>query len=126
VRIARLGKARQVTVRVPAGVLTQLLPKGSIALDGVSLTLDEGPFVRSFTVTLIPETLRQTRLSALRPGDLVNLEADVLAKAGRRQASGTRHSAFDGATRDTAEGRGPNAASRSGLTVQDARKYGWQ
>ena len=99
VRIARLGEARQVTVGATAAVLAQLLPKGSIALDGVSLTVDGGPFDHSFTVTLIPETLRATCLSALRHGDLVNLEVDVLAKAGRR---------------------------RTGLTAQDVRKYGWQ
>lgn len=110
-RTARLGEARQVTVGAPAAVLAQLLPKGSIAVDGVSLTLDQGPFVRSFTTTLIPETLRSTRLSALRPGDLVNLEVDVLAKAGRRHA---------------AEGRGPQIERRTALTVPDIRKYGWQ
>ena len=56
-----------------------LVPKGSIAIDGVSLTLvhvrDGG-----FDVALIPHTLRETTLGDRRPGDRVNLEADVLGK----------------------------------------------
>ncbi len=88
--VTRLGASRQLTFTSTPHVLAQLLPKGSIAVDGVSLTLDAGPFAGSFTVTLIPETLRATRLSALRPGDRVNLEVDVLAKAARQPAGGSR------------------------------------
>ena len=57
----------------------QLVPKGSVAVDGVSLTLvnvsDTG-----FDVALIPHTLAETNLGDRRPGDRVNLEADVLGK----------------------------------------------
>jgi riboflavin synthase len=118
-RVRRLGAARQVTVAAPPGVLAQLLPKGSVAVDGVSLTLDAGPFGRTFTVTLIPETLRATRLSTLGPGDAVNLEVDVLAKGGRGQTFGRD-------TRDPAESREPNAERRARLTLQDIRKHGWR
>jgi len=56
-----------------------LVPKGSVAVDGVSLTVaevdDDG-----FAVALIPHTLAETNLGERRPGDLVNLEADVLGK----------------------------------------------
>jgi riboflavin synthase len=124
-RVTPLDAARQVTVMAPAAVLRLLLPKGSVAVDGVSLTLDEGPFDRSFTVTLIPQTLRETRLAALRPGASVNLEADVLAKAGRRAAGDLWLAAGGSITRDTAAGRKPHAAGRTMLTVQDIRKYGW-
>ncbi|WP_165249492.1 riboflavin synthase [Paludisphaera soli] len=56
-----------------------MVPKGSIAVDGVSLTLvDVGP--SSFSIMLIPHTLGVTTLGLLRPGDRVNIEADVLAK----------------------------------------------
>jgi len=56
-----------------------MVPKGSIAVDGVSLTLvDVTP--DGFSVMLIPHTLAVTTLGALRPGDRVNIEADVLAK----------------------------------------------
>ncbi|WP_435018052.1 riboflavin synthase [Tundrisphaera sp. TA3] len=56
-----------------------MVPKGSIAVDGVSLTLvDVAP--GSFSLMLIPHTLAATTLGTLRPGDLVNIEADMLAK----------------------------------------------
>jgi riboflavin synthase len=60
-----------------------LLPKGSVAVDGVSLTVDGGPFADRFTVNLIPQTLRWTRLGELKVGAQVNLEMDVLVKAAR-------------------------------------------
>ena len=82
-RVARAAAGAVVTVSAPRGILDELLPKGSIAVDGVSLTLDEGPFPSTFTVTLIPHTLRETRFASLRAGDLVNLEVDVLSKAAR-------------------------------------------
>ncbi len=56
-----------------------MVPKGSIAVDGVSLTLvDVGP--DGFSIMLIPHTLAVTTLGTLRPGDRVNIEADMLAK----------------------------------------------
>lgn len=56
-----------------------MVPKGSIAVDGVSLTLvDVGP--DGFSVMLIPITLAETTLGALKPGDRVNIETDMLAK----------------------------------------------
>ena len=60
------------------------MPKGSIAVDGVSLTLDAGPVPGRFVVTLVPETLRATRLGHAAGGSRVNLEIDVLAKAAAR------------------------------------------
>jgi riboflavin synthase len=65
--------------RSPEHLAVQMVPKGSIAVDGVSLTLVEvGP--ASFSVALIPHTLAATTLGFKRPGDAVNLETDVLAK----------------------------------------------
>jgi riboflavin synthase len=73
------GFSRVVRVSAPAGLLRYVVDKGSIAVDGVSLTVssvdNEG-----FEVSLIPETLRQTTLGAAVPGRPVNLEVDVLAK----------------------------------------------
>ncbi len=60
-----------------------LTPKGSVAVDGVSLTVDEGPFNGSFTVNLIPHTLLETTFASARAGRRVNLEMDVLVKAAR-------------------------------------------
>ena len=55
------------------------MPKGSITVDGVSLTVvDVGE--ESFSVSLIPETLTRTTLGARQPGEVVNLEVDVIAK----------------------------------------------
>jgi riboflavin synthase len=73
------GFAQRVTIEAPPEVLRYIVHKGSITVDGVSLTvaeLDE----RSFTVSLIPETLERTNLGAAGPGSTVNLEVDVLAK----------------------------------------------
>jgi len=56
-----------------------VVQKGSIAVDGISLTI-AGCDERSFTVSLIPETLERTNLGAAEPGTIVNLEVDVLAK----------------------------------------------
>lgn len=73
------GFARRVRIDAPPEVLRYVVEKGSIAVDGVSLTvaaLDE----RSFTVSLIPETLQRTNLGLAQSGTRVNLEVDVLAK----------------------------------------------
>jgi riboflavin synthase len=73
------GFSRRVKVDAGPDVLRYLVYKGSITVDGVSLTiadLDD----RSFTVSLIPETLERTNLGRSEPGMTVNLEVDVLAK----------------------------------------------
>jgi riboflavin synthase len=66
-------------VEAPADLLRYCVEKGSIAVDGVSLTI-AGLGERSFSVALVPHTREATTLGALVPGDEVNLEADVLAK----------------------------------------------
>jgi riboflavin synthase len=73
------GFARRVKLTADPEVLRYVVPKGSIAVDGVSLTVTELDD-RSFTVSLIPETLQRTNLGAAEPGAPVNLEVDVLAK----------------------------------------------
>jgi riboflavin synthase len=73
------GFARRVTVDAAPDVLRYVVEKGSIAVDGVSLTV-AGIDERSFTVSLIPETLERTNLGSAEVGDTVNLEVDVLAK----------------------------------------------
>lgn len=77
--VADDGFARILEVEAPPQVLRYVVEKGSIALDGVSLTVTGlGP--RSFTVSLIPETLSRTTLGQVRAGTRVNLEVDLLAK----------------------------------------------
>jgi len=77
------GDSRRVWVDAPDTVVRYCIEKGSIAVDGVSLTVaafdDEG-----FEVALIPHTLAVTTLGGLGPGDEVNLEADVLGKVVER------------------------------------------
>jgi riboflavin synthase len=73
------GFARVVTINAPAGLLRYVVEKGSIAVDGVSLTV-ASVTLDTFAVSLIPETLERTNLGAAAPGTPVNLEVDVLAK----------------------------------------------
>lgn len=73
--------------KVPERLVKQMASKGSIAVDGVSLTLvDVEP--NRFSVALIPHTLNVTTLGPLQNGDPVNLETDVLAKYVEQQLSG--------------------------------------
>ena len=68
-----------VRVSLPAALSRYVVPQGSVAVDGVSLTVvDVG--ADSFTVSLIPETLARTTLGTRQPGDRVNLETDVIAR----------------------------------------------
>ena len=73
------GFARRIRIAAAPDLLRYVVEKGSIAIDGVSLTVaavDDA----SLTVSLIPETLERTSLGAAAPGRTVNLEVDVLAK----------------------------------------------
>jgi len=73
------GFARVVTIEAPPELLRYVVEKGSIAVDGISLTV-AGVTERTFEVALIPETLERTNLGAVTSGTPVNLEVDVLAK----------------------------------------------
>jgi len=83
------GFARVVTISADAALLRYVVEKGSIAVDGVSLTIasvDED----GFDVSLIPETLERTSLGAAAPGTPVNLEVDILAKYIEKLLPGAR------------------------------------
>jgi riboflavin synthase len=71
---------------VPDPLLRYLVEKGSVTVDGVSLTIVE-PLDDGFTVAVIPHTADVTTLGAKQPGDLVNLEVDVMAKYVERLVS---------------------------------------
>ncbi len=75
----REGDFLQIRIRVPPSVMKYTVEKGSIAIDGISLTVNEcrGDEIR---MTLIPYTLEKTTLLKKREGDRVNLEADLLGK----------------------------------------------
>lgn len=73
------GESTRVTFEVPAGLSKFIAPKGSIALDGVSLTVNEVDGTR-FGVNIIPHTAKVTTFGRLKPGAKVNLEIDLMAR----------------------------------------------
>jgi riboflavin synthase len=77
--VREAGLSREVRIAAPAALLRYVVEKGSVAVDGVSLTVTRvnGD---SFEVSLIPETLERTNLTQASPGRRVNLEVDVIAK----------------------------------------------
>jgi len=92
--------ATLLTVGAPAGVLRYIIKKGSVAIDGISLTVINFND-SSFQVSLIPHTAALTTLGFKRPGDTVNLEADLIGKYVerlllRREAGGAGESVEDG------------------------------
>jgi riboflavin synthase len=73
------GDGVRLAVEAAPEILRYCVEKGSIAVEGVSLTV-AALFADSFELVLIPHTLEVTTLGSLKPGDEVNLEVDVLAK----------------------------------------------
>ena len=88
--VVRASKQRESTVlwiELPRELTRYVAAKGSVCVDGVSLTVNEidGP---RFRVNIIPHTVSITRMGSLKPGDTVNLEVDILAKYVERMLSG--------------------------------------
>ncbi|HIJ84368.1 MAG: Riboflavin synthase [Magnetococcales bacterium] len=82
-RLVPRGPSTAIWFRVPAAFGRYIIPKGSIAVDGVSLTVNEvvdAGAVTRFTVNIIPHTGHKTTLSALVAGGLVNVETDLLGR----------------------------------------------
>jgi riboflavin synthase len=100
------------TIEAPPEILRYVVPKGSIAVDGISLTVVDLADDR-FRVSLIPHTFSTTAISRKRPGDRVNLEVDILAKYVERMLS----------WRDPAP-RGVTAPP-GGVTEEFLRKHGF-
>jgi len=78
-RVTRVKSGRELEIQLPASIRRFVAEKGSIAVDGMSLTvaaIDK----TSFSVALIPHTLQVTIANAYEPGTTVNLEADVVAR----------------------------------------------
>jgi len=90
-RVDRARSGREVTIELPASLSKFVATKGSVAVDGVSLTvaaMDKPP--GTFRVALIPHTLEVTIAGDYRPGSVVNLEADVVARYVTRSLQGFR------------------------------------
>jgi riboflavin synthase len=83
---AQVGESIELTVRAPASLARYLAPKGSLAVNGVSLTVNRVRDLRGAapgcdaSINLIPHTLAATTLGALNEGSRVNLEADLIAR----------------------------------------------
>jgi riboflavin synthase len=78
----------------PPSLARYVVEKGSVAVDGISLTVSavgEDGHGAWFEVSLIPETLKRTTLGARQPGEMVNLEVDVIAKYVEKLLGGTVH-----------------------------------
>jgi riboflavin synthase len=111
--LAPAGDSLRVRVRFPESLASQVIPKGSVALDGVSLTVNRCG--RDFLeVNIIPETLRSTTLGAWKPGLAVNMETDLIGKYVVRLLA---------AWRDSPSGGG--ASSGSNLTMDFLRENGY-
>lgn len=102
------GDGAELDFSAPAGCEPLIAEKGSVALDGVSLTVARLLPGGGFRVALVPHTLRATTLGALRPGGEVNFEADVLARYAARLL-----------------GRPAGAAGAGGLSEEKLRELGF-
>lgn len=78
-KLDKSPRAAGITIEAPEEVMRYVVPKGSIAVDGISLTVAECGD-GWFAAALIPHTIENTNLKTRRPGDTVNLEADILGK----------------------------------------------
>lgn len=78
-RIKAMGKGKRFTISFPSELRPYFVPKGSVALNGVSLTVADLSSL-TFDVEIIPITLEESNLGAIRRGDAVNIECDILGK----------------------------------------------
>jgi riboflavin synthase len=79
VRIERLGGSTRLTVNIPAEHLRLVVEKGSVAIDGISLTVNQVSET-GFNLNIIPHTLAATTLKLVKEGDSVNIETDLIGK----------------------------------------------
>jgi riboflavin synthase len=83
-RVAQVQDARLIEVELPAGLSELMVPHGSVAVDGVSLTVNSLPAPDVLQLSVIEYTARHTTLGALEVGDGVQIEADMIGKHVRR------------------------------------------
>lgn len=82
--IKRRGQFADIRFAADPDLLSQMLVKGSVAVDGVSLTITDIN-ENSFGTALIPQTLKNTTLGTAKPGDIVNVETDIIIKAMKKE-----------------------------------------
>ncbi|MCP4548879.1 MAG: riboflavin synthase [bacterium] len=74
------GNWRRLRISIPRELATGIVPKGSVTVDGVSLTVGPSPGADYFDIFIIPHTLEHTTLGAAKAGERVNIETDILGK----------------------------------------------
>ena len=109
-RLEVLGETRKLWVSAPPEIGWGIACKGSIAVDGVSLTVIDS-FEDLFSVGLIPTTLKETTLGSLSDGDFVNLEIDLIARYVARLAQ--------------SDALCPPANGKTSITWGKLQEYGW-
>ncbi len=92
-QLRRRGNTRFLVFRLPADTFADMVPRGSVAFNGVSLTVNRLEEPAFCEVAVIPHTWEHTNLSALHPGDAANVETDVVGKYVRRMVE-ARNSAL--------------------------------
>lgn len=93
------GRCWRLSIRVPDRLLRYIAPKGSICVDGISLTVNEVDDT-GFGVNIVPHTMAATTLDAARPGSRVNIEVDLVARYLERLLRGDRGGGDGGVTRE--------------------------
>lgn len=78
-KMTRRDQSLTLKIKAPVNIMQYILPKGSVAVDGISLTVQKHDET-AFEIAIIPHTLKHTNLSARAEGERVNLEADLIAK----------------------------------------------
>jgi riboflavin synthase len=86
----RNGNATVITFQVPESISHYIIKKGSVAVDGISLTVNNCG-INSFEVSIIPHTAKLTTIGFKKVGDLVNIETDMIGKYVERFIAGKRH-----------------------------------
>ena len=115
----------ELKIVLPPSIAPFLVPKGSICVNGVSLTLS-ALSAESFAVRIIPTTWNETNLRFLKSGSSVNLEADLLGKYVRFQLEAMlgRSAGNGGSSRDHSSGH-PSLPHSSSLSMDDLKKAGF-
>lgn len=125
-QISRAGESRRIRLAFPPAFGPEVIRKGSVALDGISLTVNDcGP--NFLEVNVIPETWKETTIADWTPGTSVNLETDVLGKYVRHMlAPHVEHLAGGtAAASSTARGSTPERPRQHGLSLEFLRENGF-
>ncbi|KOO59017.1 riboflavin synthase subunit alpha [Rheinheimera sp. KL1] len=104
-KIEKFGEAWQVWVKMPKDLAHYIAEKGSITVDGISLTVNELSS-SAFRLTIVPHTARETTLMTLKAGSQVHLEVDLIARYLERLLQGREGSGSKGVTMDLLQQRG--------------------